>query len=93
MLKFIIQLPLNSKLKYLKSKSFYDNNYFLLEEYGDWISFGDNNNNNILKEKYDEFSNLYTYYFGRFENDKFISVFGFCSDDDLLKDIEVENIY
>ena len=91
-IKFGIELPLNAytnKIKRIKSKSFYDHNYYILEEYGDWIDFY---GNNILYEVYHECENCYTYTFGRFENDKFIKAFGYTTSEDILEEIETINV-
>ena len=91
-INFGIALPLNvytNKVKRIKNKSFYDNNYFILEEYGDWINFY---GNNILRVVYHECSNCYTYTFGRFENDEFIAGFGYITSEDILDGIEIENV-
>lgn len=90
-INFHIVLPLNHghKIKHIKDKSCYDHNYYELEEYGDWISFGDKHNN-ILYEEYNECSNSYEYSFGRFENDKFIKVLGYCTDESELDNVDIE---
>ena len=40
-LKFGIELPLltNDTIERIEDKSVYDCNYYLLREYGDWVSF------------------------------------------------------
>ena len=48
--------------------------------------------NNILYEVYHECENCYTYTFGRFENDKFIKVFGYTTSEDILEGIEIVNV-
>lgn len=90
-LKFNIEIPIHngSKLKHLKDKSFYDHNYYELMSYGDWVDFG-RDNNNILYEVYHECENCYSYQFGRFEHGKFIPVFGYVCDDDILEGIDIE---
>jgi len=88
-LKFNIELPLNNKIKHIKEKSFYDHNYYQLEEYGDWVDFGEDNNN-VLYEVYDECSNCYSYYFGHFNKEgKFIRALGFTTDEDILERIDI----
>jgi hypothetical protein len=90
-IKFGIDLPLDIgyKLKHLKEKSCYNNNYYELPRYGDWIDYGDSNNN-ILYVDCHEDENCYTYYFGRFENDKFIKVIGWTTDRDILENISID---
>jgi len=90
-IKFEIILPLDigCKLKYIKDKSFYDHNYYQLERYGDWVDFGEDNNN-ILYVEYSEACNSYSYYFGKFVNNKFVSVFGYTTGDDVLENIDIE---
>lgn len=95
-IKFNIILPLEvvgenaNSIFRLKDKSYYDHNYYELPTYGDWISYGDSNNN-ILLEEYDECSNCYTYTFGRFEDGKFIRVLGFATDDTCLNKVNIIN--
>lgn len=90
-INFVFTLPLDcgTKLKRIKDKSFYDHNYYQLKSYGDWINFGDKNND-ILYEVYHECENCYSYYFGRFEGDKFIKVLGYDSSEDILDGIDIE---
>ena len=91
-IKFGIELPWHThtnKVKHIKEKSFYDHNYYILKEYGDWVDFY---GNNILYEEYSECGNCYTYSFGRFENDKFVVVFGYTTSEDILDGIEIEDI-
>jgi len=89
-IKFDIALPLNigDKLKHIKEKSFYDHNYYELKPYCDWIDVG-RANNNILYQVYHECENCYSYYFGRFVDDKFFTVFEYTCDEDILEDIDV----
>lgn len=90
-IRFNILLPLNlgSKLKHLKEISQYNDNYYLLREYGDWISFGDENNN-VLHEICDEDYESYSYEFGRIVNGKFVPVLGYHADGDILRGISIE---
>jgi len=90
-IKFNIELPLNigTKIKHLKNKSYYDHNYYQLKSYGDWVDFG-RDNNSILYQVYSECENCYSYYFGRFEDEKFISVFGYTCQEDILEGIDIE---
>lgn len=89
-IKFDIALPLHGKVKRIKEKSFYDHNYYQLEEYGDWIDFGAEDNN-VLYETYDECANCYSYYFGHFDTeDKFVKAFGYTTQDDILENIDIE---
>lgn len=96
-IKFDIQLPLSvtgkmsNSIYHIKDKSCYDNNYYVLPTYGDWISYGDKNNN-ILFEEYDECSNYYKYSFGRFDNNEYVTVLSFASDVDVLKDVQLVEI-
>jgi hypothetical protein len=88
---FDIVLPIHhgSKLKHIKEKSCYDSNYYQLKPYGDWVDFG-RDNNSILHQKYHECANCYTYTFGHFEGDRFISAFGYTCDEDILDGIDIE---
>jgi len=90
-IKFNIHLPLNigAKIKHIKSKSCYDHNYYQLKPYGDWVDFG-RDNNSILYQEYHECENCYSYYFGHFEDDKFVPVFGYTCQEDVLENIDVE---
>ena len=91
-IKFEILLPLesNTKLKRIKEKSYYDHNYYLLPNYGDWISFG-RDDNRILYEEYSECENIYTYSFGHFDKDgEFVVAISFISDGDVLENISVD---
>lgn len=88
-IKFDIRLPLSKKVKWIKERSFYDHNYYQLEPYGDWVDFGWDNNNILYKEYY-ECDNCYSYYFGRFVNDKFLPVFGYTCSEDVLGGIDIE---
>lgn len=89
-IKFDISLPLYGKVEHIKEKSFYDHNYYQLKEYGDWIYFG-NDNNNVLYQKYDECSNCYSYYFGHFNTEgKFVRAFGYTTQEDILENIDIE---
>lgn len=91
-IKIDIRLPINigDKIKHLSSKSYYDNNYYELPTYGDWIGYGADNNN-ILFERYNEEWNCYTYHFGRFENEEYISVLSFAADEDILNGIAIKD--
>jgi hypothetical protein len=91
---FNINLPIKNKPKYLKELSSYNSKYYELQTYGDWLMFGDKNNN-ILHQAYDESCNCYTYAFGRFEqisycNDIFIKVLEWTITEDILENIDCE---
>ena len=94
-LKFEIELPLltNDTIERIEDKSVYDCNYYLLREYGDWVSFY---GNCILEERYDEEYNTYTYTFGKFDsnNDKFCAMFGYTTDKNEIKfaSLKIKNI-
>lgn len=42
-------------------------------------------------ERYNEEYNCYTYHFGRFENEKYISVLSFATDEDILDGIALKD--
>jgi hypothetical protein len=89
-LKFNIALPLYKKVRHIKEKSFYNHNYYQLENYGDWVDFGEDDNR-ILYEVYDECSNCYTYCFGHFNKDgKFVRAFGYSSDESIFNDVDID---
>lgn len=90
---FDIKLPLDigRKLQHIKNKSCYNHNYYLLPTYGDWIWYGDHNNN-VLYQVCHEDENCYTYSLGRFENNKFVKVLSWLTGNDILDGISTENI-
>lgn len=90
-IKFDISIPLHigAKLKKIKDKSFYDHNYYELPTYGDWVHYG-KENNNILYQKYHELENCYSYSFGRFEDGRFVPVFGYATEENAIDGIEIE---
>lgn len=91
----ILPLSVSGELKdaivRIEDKSYYDHNYYMLPTYGDWIDYG-YPQNNVLYEEYDECFNSYSYTFGRFENDKFIRAFGYCTQDDCLDNVKTINM-
>ena len=96
-IKFDIVLPLQvtgelkDSIVRIEDKSCYDHNYYMLPRYGDWIDYG-YPQNNVLYEKYDECSNSYSYTFGRFEDGKFITAFGYCTSDSCLDEVKTINM-
>lgn len=91
-IRFNIMLPLNSErsIKHLKEVSRYDHNYYELPTYGDWIFYG-RQNNNVLRERYDEWANQYDYALGRFDEGKFIDVLSWGGDGvSILDGISIE---
>jgi len=84
---FNITLPLHlgKKLKHLYELSYYDNNYYELEEYGDYINFF---GNNILKQEYCEAENCYTYSLGKFVDDKFMAVINWTITEDIIEEVK-----
>jgi hypothetical protein len=82
---FNIKLPTYG-VTHIKQYSFYNRNYYKLKEYGDWlILYG----NDILKQRYDECDNFYTYSFGKFEGDKFIRAITWTINEDILEGINI----
>ena len=89
-IKFNISLPLDygASLKHIKDKSFYNHNFYQLKQYGDWVDFGEDNNNILLQECFED-ENAYSYSFGHFENNRFIRAFGYSCQEDVLDNIKI----
>ena len=90
-IKFNISLPLDNKssIKHLKDKSSYNYNFYQLKGYGDWVDFGEDNNSILLQECFED-ENAYSYSFGRFKDGRFIRVFGYSCQEDILDNIDIE---
>ena len=64
---FDLALPIKC-FKLISEISYYDNNYYEIDDYGDWF-YG---KLNILKQEYSECENCYTYVLGKMQDNKFV---------------------
>lgn len=80
-IEFKIVLPKHKSVEHLKDKSGYNNNFYKLEEYGDWIMFY---GNDVLREEYSEEFDCFTYSLGRFADGKYIPILTWDSNDEII---------
>lgn len=79
-INFNLTIP-SQAVTHLKDISYYNHNYYKLDEYGDWFF----SEYDILKVVCHEDENCYTYSLGRFENEKFNGVLHWTTNEDIFE--------
>lgn len=76
---FDISVPVRA-VTHIKEKSSYDNNYYRVENYGDWF-YGEYD---VIHQRYHECENCYSYELGRFIENNFVMVIGWTTQTDIF---------